>query len=219
MIKGVIFDMDGVMVDTERQSTKGWLAAAKRHKVEMPMWLINQFKGSPAHMSEKYFDDYFKGTLNYWQMRNERTQYINELRKVEGIPVKKGLFKLLDYIKVHNIPCAVATSTQKESAENTLHLVGACDYLRAIIYGDEVEHGKPEPDIFLRAASKINILPQDCMVIEDSVNGIKAGNRAGMYVVHVPDTIIIDEDTRKLTNVVCGDLEQVVQVIETLNNK
>ncbi len=68
MIKGVIFDMDGVMVDTERQSTKGWLAAAKRHKVEMPMWLINQFKGSPAHMSEKYFDDYFKGTLNYWQI-------------------------------------------------------------------------------------------------------------------------------------------------------
>ena len=98
-------------------------------------------------------------------------------------------------------------------------MVGACDYLRAIIYGDEVEHGKPEPDIFLRAASKISILPQDCMVIEDSVNGIKAGNRAGMYVVHVPDTIIIDEDTRKLTNVVCGDLEQVVQVIETLNNK
>ena len=83
MIKGVIFDMDGVMVDTERQSTKGWLAAAKLHKIEMPMWLINQFKGSPAHMSEKYFNDYFKGELNYWEMRNERTQYINKLRKIE----------------------------------------------------------------------------------------------------------------------------------------
>ncbi len=126
---------------------------------------------------------------------------------------------MLDYIKIHNIPCAVATSTQKESAENTLHSVGAWDYLKTIIYGDEVEHGKPEPDIFLRAASRINVSPQDCMVIEDSVNGIKAGNRAGMYVVHVPDTIIIDEDTRKLTNIVCDDLEQVVHIIERLNNK
>lgn len=219
MIKGVIFDMDGVMVDTERQSTRGWLAAAKWHNVTMPMWLINQFKGSPAHMSEKYFDDYFKGTLDYWEMRNERTQYINELRKTEGVPVKKGLFKLLDYLKIHNIPCAVATSTQKQSAENTLHSIGAWDYLKAIIYGDEVEHGKPEPDIFLRAASRIHVLPKDCIVIEDSVNGIKAGNQAGMYVVHVPDTIIIDENTRKLTNAICEDLEQVIQIIETLNNK
>jgi beta-phosphoglucomutase-like phosphatase (HAD superfamily) len=90
--------------------------------------------------------------------------------------------------------------------------------MKAVVYGDEVEHGKPEPDIFLKAAETIHVAPEHCIVIEDSINGIKAGHAAAMHVVHVPDTIIIGEDIRALTNDVCEDLTQVIDVIKMLNS-
>lgn len=217
MTDGVIFDMDGVMIDSERQSTLGWKLAARDNNIDMPEWLIDSFKGRPAEYSKLLFDDYFKGKADYWQLRQQRIEHVHEIRQREGIPVKKGLFELLNYLRNKNIPCAVATSTKKESAEKTLHKIGAWDYLKAVVYGDEVEKGKPEPDIFCHAAKQIGVEPENCIVIEDSITGIMAGYAAGMYVVHVPDTIIIDDDTRKLTNVICDDLEKVIDVIEVQN--
>ena len=164
-----------------------------------------------------FFDEHFKGRHDYWEARELRTQFVMKLREKEGIPVKKGLFTLLDYLKEQGIVCAVATSTRQESAEHTLHHIGAYDYLKAVVYGDSVEHGKPEPDIFLKAAETIEIPTDECIVIEDSINGIKAGYAAGIKVVHVPDTIQIDEQTRALTYRVCEDLTQVVTVIKELN--
>ena len=91
------------------------------------------------------------------------------------------------------------------------------DYLDAVVYGDEVEHGKPEPDIFLRAAKAIGINPSEAVVVEDSINGIKAGYAADMRVVHIPDTIAIDDDIRKLTYMVCADLNGLIDVVESIN--
>ncbi len=217
MIKGVIFDMDGVMIDSERQSNYGWLSAAKEKGIEMPMWLIDSFKGAPARLSKQYFDDYFKGKLDYWETRKRRSDFVHELRKKEGIPVKKGLYELLEYIKLSGLKCAVATSTQRESAYRTLHIIGAWEYLDGVVFGDEVENGKPAPDIFLKAASHMNLEPSECIVIEDSINGIKAGYNAKMRVVHVPDTIIISDEIRAITSIVCDDLSQIPAVIEEWN--
>lgn len=91
------------------------------------------------------------------------------------------------------------------------------DYLDAVVYGDEVERGKPEPDIFLRAAKAIGVNPSEAVVVEDSINGIKAGYAAGMRVVHIPDTIAIDDDIRKLTYMVCDDLNGLIDVVESIN--
>lgn len=217
MIHGVIFDMDGVMIDSERQSNEGWLWAAKQLGVEMPMWLIDSFKGAPNTLSCQFFDNYYKGRIDYWETRKLRTQRVYEIREMEGIPVKKGLFTLLDYIKDQGLRCAVATSTRRESAEKTLHTIGAWDYLDAVAYGDSVEHGKPEPDIFLMAAEAIGEEPSECIVIEDSINGIKAGYAAGMKVIHVPDTIVIDDKIRALTYCVCEELGEVPKVIESIS--
>lgn len=217
MIRGVVFDMDGVMIDSERQSNEGWLWAAKQLGVEMPMWLIDSFKGAPNNLSCQFFDDYYHGKIDYWEARELRTKRVYQIRETEGIPVKKGLFTLLDFIRDNGLKCAVATSTRRESAEKTLHTIGAWEYLDNVVYGDSVEHGKPEPDIFLRAAEKIGVNPLECIVIEDSINGIKAGYAAQMKVVHVPDTIAIDEDIRALTYCVCADLGEVPEVIGKLN--
>lgn len=146
-----------------------------------------------------------------------RTDHVYKIRETEEVPVKPGLHMLLDYIKDNGLKCAVATSTQKSSAEKSLHRIGAWDYLSGVVYGDEVEHGKPEPDIFLRAAGFIGCEPSECVVIEDSINGIKAGYAAGMKVIHIPDTIEINDDIRRLTSVVCHSLSDVPDIIDTLN--
>ena len=217
MVSGIIFDMDGVLIDSERQSNEGWLWAAGQLGVDMPMWLIDSFKGAPAELCCKFFDDYYKGVIDYWEAKELRTQHVYKIRETEGIPVKKGVKDIFEYIRNYGLKCAVATSTRRESAEKTLHEIGVWDYLDAVVYGDEVEHGKPEPDIFLRAAKAIGVNPSEAVVVEDSINGIKAGYAAGMRVVHIPDTIAIDDDIRKLTYMVCDDLNGLIDVVESIN--
>jgi len=217
MVSGIIFDMDGVLIDSERQSNEGWLWAAGQLGVDMPMWLIDSFKGAPAELCCKFFDDYYKGAIDYWEAKELRTQHVYKIRETEGIPVKNGVKDIFEYIRNNGLKCAVATSTRRESAEKTLHEIGVWDYLDAVVYGDEVEHGKPEPDIFLRAAKAIGISPSEAVVVEDSINGIKAGYAADMRVVHIPDTIAIDDDIRKLTYMVCADLNGLIDVVESIN--
>ncbi len=217
MVSGIIFDMDGVLIDSERQSNEGWLWAAGQLGVDMPIWLIDSFKGAPAELCCKFFDDYYKGVIDYWEAKELRTQHVYKIRETEGIPVKKGVKDIFEYIRNNGLKCAVATSTRRESAEKTLHEIGVWDYLDAVVYGDEVEHGKPEPDIFLRAAKAIGVNPSEAVVVEDSINGIKAGYAAGMRVVHIPDTIAIDDDIRKLTYMVCDDLNGLIDVVESIN--
>lgn len=217
MVSGIIFDMDGVLIDSERQSNEGWLWAAGQLGVDMPIWLIDSFKGAPAELCCKFFDDYYKGVIDYWEAKELRTQHVYKIRETEGIPVKKGVKDIFEYIRNNGLKCAVATSTRRESAEKTLHEIGVWDYLDAVVYGDEVEHGKPEPDIFLRAAKAIGVNTSEAVVVEDSINGIKAGYAAGMRVVHIPDTIAIDDDIRKLTYMVCDDLNGLIDVVESIN--
>lgn len=217
MVSGIIFDMDGVLIDSERQSNEGWLWAAGQLGVDMPMWLIDSFKGAPAELCCKFFDDYYKGVIDYWEAKELRTQHVYKIREKEGIPVKKGVKDIFEYIRNNGLKCAVATSTRRESAEKTLHEIGVWDYLDAVVYGDEVEHGKPEPDIFLRAAKAIGVNPSEAVVVEDSINGIKAGYAADMRVAHIPDTIAIDDDIRKLTYMVCADLNGLIDVVESIN--
>lgn len=217
MVSGIIFDMDGILIDSERQSNEGWLWAAGQLGVDMPMWLIDSFKGAPAELCCKFFDDYYKGVIDYWEAKELRTQHVYKIRGTEGIPVKKGVKDIFEYIRNNGLKCAVATSTRRESAEKTLHEIGVWDYLDAVVYGDEVERGKPEPDIFLRAAKAIGVNPSEAVVVEDSINGIKAGYAADMRVVHIPDTIAIDDDIRKLTYMVCDDLNGLIDVVESIN--
>lgn len=217
MVSGIIFDMDGILIDSERQSNEGWLWAAGQLGVDMPMWLIDSFKGAPAELCCKFFDDYYKGVIDYWEAKELRTHHVYKIRETEGIPVKKGVKDIFEYIRNNGLKCAVATSTRRESAEKTLHEIGVWYYLDAVVYGDEVERGKPEPDIFLRAAKAIGVNPSEAVVVEDSINGIKAGYAADMRVVHIPDTIAIDDDIRKLTYMVCADLNGLIDVVESIN--
>ena len=117
MVDGIIFDMDGVLVDSERQSNEGWKWAAKKQGIDMPMWLIDSFKGAPDELNCKIFDDYFEGKADYWETKMLRTKHIYKIREKEGLPVKKGVKEIFEYIKANNLKCAVATSTRRVSAK------------------------------------------------------------------------------------------------------
>ncbi|MDD6789013.1 MAG: HAD family phosphatase [Lachnospira sp.] len=217
-IQAVLFDMDGLMVDTERQSDEGWVWACREQNTQMPVWLMNNFKGAPREPCIRMFDDYFRGRIEYWHTRELKNRYVAMLQKKEGIPVKPGLFTLLTFLQQKKIPAVVATSTEHATAERILRQVGAWEYLSGVVFGDQVANGKPAPDIFLLAAKKGGASPTSCIVLEDSINGIKAGAAAGCAVIHVPDTIQISPEVRALTKAVVPSLSVVPDLIQQWEN-
>ncbi len=145
MVKGVIFDMDGAMFDTERLSTKGWIYAGKKLGVDIPAALTDSFRGRNPQAIRKKFAAYFGDRLDYDTARAMKHEYFDEVTK-ESVPHKEGLQDLLEYLKEHEIPAVVATSTERKRASRLIHMSGIEHLISNAIYGDMVECGKPEPD-------------------------------------------------------------------------
>src|SRR3989344_5582529 len=181
MIKAVIWDMDGVIIDSEDHHHEGEIATFKHFGVDVPEEVNKQYKGAPLH-------EHFKGLkerLNVQTPLNELLEKQNEhIHKMysEHVElfesVKKVLFELKKKYKQ-----GLSTSSERKLVSIVLNRFGIESAVDAITCGDEVDHGKPAPDIFLRTAQKLGFEPTESVVIEDSLNGIKAGKEAGMVVI------------------------------------
>ena len=196
MVKGVIFDMDGTMFDTERLSTKGWIYAGKKLGVDIPVALTDSFRGRNPQAIRKKFAAYFGDRLDYDTARAMKHEYFDEVTK-ESVPHKEGLQDLLEYLKEHEIPAVVATSTERKRASRLIHMSGIEHLISNAIYGDMVERGKPEPDIFLKAAELIGQDSKECLVLEDSAPGLLAGKAAGGYTIYVPDIAVVSKEAKE----------------------
>ena len=208
MVKGVIFDMDGTMFDTERLSTKGWIYAGKKLGVDIPVALTDSFRGRNPQAIRKKFAAYFGDRLDYDTARAMKHEYFDEVTK-ESVPHKEGLQDLLEYLKEHEIPAVVATSTERKRASRLIHMSGIEHLISNAIYGDMVECGKPEPDIFLEAARQLGSPAALCTVIEDSPNGLRASRRAGCRTLFVPDLWRPEEEHPELYDARFADLDAV----------
>ena len=208
MVKGVIFDMDGTMFDTERLSTKGWIYAGKKLGVDIPVALTDSFRGRNPQAIRKKFAAYFGDRLDYDTARAMKHEYFDEVTK-ESVPHKEGLQDLLEYLKEHEIPAVVATSTERKRASRLIHMSGIEHLISNAIYGDMVERGKPEPDIFLEAARQLGRPAAECTVIEDSPNGLRASRRAGCRTLFVPDLWRPEEEHPELYDARFADLDAV----------
>ena len=219
MVKGVIFDMDGTMFDTEHLSTVTWQMTGEKLGMDISDSLIDSFRGGNPVKIRRLFAEAFGSDVDYDYVKGVKHEFFEELTRENGIPIKKGLFELMDYLKERQIPMAVATSTVRERAEKIIRRAGAYEYLSACVCGDTVEKSKPEPDIFWKAAEEIGCSPSECLVLEDSTAGVMAGKAAGGYIIYIPDEADVPAEVLDGITARMDSLLEVIDWIEDTNRE
>lgn len=212
--KLVIFDMDGLMFDTETVSREAWKIAGKKVNIPVDDELFLQFLGTNSTYITNLLINKFGEDSPYKNLISERNIMADKLIEINGLRIKKGLKELLSYLKSNNIKRAVATSTSRERALKLLTLGGVVNDFDYIICGDEVTKSKPDPEIFLKVAEKLNVPPENCVVLEDSRFGVYAARNAGMNPIMVPDLLIPDEELLSIIYKKADDLVQVIDLIK-----
>ena len=187
MIKAVLFDMDGILFDTEIVMKEGWQKAARELNFTLTEEHLSQMRGSALPRSRKLFEEWFHGQVTYDEGRAIRTAYLNDYIRRNGVPEKPGLHEFLSWLKEHSIKVAVATSTTRRVAEDYWKQSGIDQYINASVCGDEVINSKPDPEIFLKALGKTPFNKDEAVIFEDSENGIRAAHAAGIPVICIPD--------------------------------
>lgn len=219
MVKGVIFDMDGTMFDTERLSSEAWRMAGRKLGIPITEELLANFRGKNWLAGKELLKNAFGEDFDCENARNIRYEFYLEMLRRDGVPIKPGLPELLDFLKEEKIPAVVATSTGREHAERLLKLAGVYDAFADYVYGDSLTASKPEPDIFLMAADRIGRRPQDCLVLEDSPNGVVAGKAAGGYIICIPDIVTVPEEVLDGITAKMENLKEVIGWIKEENQK
>ena len=214
MIRAVLFDMDGLMFDTERLYGNAWQNAAKLQGFKISDEAILQIKGANKALVYKILKEDAGEGFDIDKGRETREEYITNHIKEHGITKKKGLDKLLIFLKENNIKTCLASSTKREVAIRYLKMADVYKYFDDFTCGDEIENA---PDIFLKAAGKLGVDIKECLVLEDSINGIKGGLSAGAIVIMVPDTIEPTDEIREKIDAIEPDLEAVIEWISKEN--
>ena len=216
MIKGIIFDMDGLMFDTERLVIKAWDFAGKQMGCSITKDIVIKTLGLNTENTRRVFIEHLGNNFDFYVFRKIRVDYMTDYIDKNGIPIKTGLIELLDFLKSNHYKMTVATSTEKEKTEYYFKKANISYYFDDIVCGDMIERGKPEPDIYLKASKIIGVAPNECLALEDSPIGILSAYRAGMRPVMIPDLVKPNEETNKI---LYAKLPTLFDVIELLNNQ
>ena len=209
----VIFDMDGIIFDTERLYIESWKVVAQEYDLNNVTDMAYRIIGVNDIMSRKVFTDYYQGTRDYDQCR-KRVSEVFHSRYDGKIPVKPGVHEILAFLRERNIPVALASSTRIETVQRELKEAGLYQAFDHIIGGDMIKQSKPAPDIFLAAAEKLQEAPENCYVLEDSHNGIRAAAAAGMHPIMVPDLLEVTEEMQELAETVCPTLYEAIDYLD-----
>ena len=183
----VIFDMDGLMLDTERLAPQAWHDAKEALGVDFDMSLLDAMVGRNYQDCRALILERHGASFPTDRLMDAWHVAYDAIVARDGIAIKHGLFDLLDWLEQAHIPKAVATSTRRSRALAKLESAGLASRFAALVGGDEIARGKPAPDIFLRAAERLGVQPASCVVLEDSAPGIRAALAAGMTPIMVPD--------------------------------
>lgn len=213
-ITAILFDMDGLVLDTEKLYTRFWQEAAIASGFPMTKEQALGMRSLNRDAGRARLQAYFGKTADYDAIRVKRIELMDVFVEKEGITAKPGIRELLDYLKEHGIKTAIATSSPIERTVEYLTSVGLCQSFDELVSGYMVAHGKPEPDIYLYAAEKLSVKPENCMVLEDSPAGILAAHRAGCLPVMIPDQDEPDAETRKLLYARAENLRAVISLLE-----
>ncbi|MCI9046228.1 MAG: HAD family phosphatase [Hungatella sp.] len=214
MIKAVIFDMDGLMIDSERVTYEGYVIECKKLGLVMEESFYKEVLGRTVPEVREKFRHKYGESFPMDQVVKKVHKYMDDRFVEKGVPVKRGLPGLLQYLKGHEIRTVVATSSGRERVDRILAMAGLEPYFDDSICGDEVKNGKPDPEVFLKACDKAGVSPQEALVLEDSEAGIKAAYRAGIPVICVPDMKYPDKEFAAMASRIVGSLEEVLEMFE-----
>ena len=215
MIEAVIFDMDGTIFDTERMLYRAWCELVRQGILpESILELVPQWRGKNRAEVRKKLSLLMGSDFDVDAFYEKRKQIIFDILDREGVPLKPGVPDIFIQLRSMGFPMALATATNQDSVADYMRRTGYGIYFDSIITGDRVERCKPAPDIFLLAASELGIAPQNCLVIEDTPNGVRAGLAAGMQVIMVPDIEQPDSQLRQQVWHCCETLTQIPSLIQ-----
>lgn len=214
MLKGIIFDMDGLMIDTESLLQIFWCKAANQIGYPMTKEHVLGIRSLSAKYAIPHLKGIFGDDFDYYTVRKLRIEMMNDYISKNGIVKKPGLDKLLDFLITTDFKIAVATATDFERTSMYLKSINVFHYFDKIVCGDMIQNGKPAPDIYIEAAKQLSLQPNECIALEDSPNGILSAYRAGCLPIMIPDLSQPDSDTAKLLYAECDTLEDVIGVIQ-----
>ena len=212
-IELVIFDMDGLMIDTESITKKCLAKALNDIGHELPDELFNKLLGRDANADRHYLTTHYGKDFDFDKTINKTLDYRDEHIKKYGIQMKKGLLHILDALDEINMKKCIATSSIRTMMEKKLSGLNLLHRFDGFITGDQVSVSKPEPEIFLNIAKTMKVLPANCIVLEDSNAGIAAAYSAGMRAIMIPDLAQPDEETLPKIFAKCNDLEEAAKII------
>jgi HAD superfamily hydrolase (TIGR01509 family) len=193
----VVFDMDGLLLDSERPLLDAWVQAARELEHPFEPELLARVLGRPGKDGVAMFRASLAADFPYERVGKRARELLAAVREA-GYGVKEGARELLARLAAAGVPCAVASSTKREQIEWLLSQAGLHAFFQAIAAGDEVQNGKPAPDIFLLAAQRLGVAPETCLVFEDSEHGARGALAAHMKVVLVPDVNQPGDEARAL---------------------
>lgn len=205
-VQAVIFDMDGVIFDSERLVIECWEVIAKKHNIPDIVEICMRVQGNNREETGKRFREKYGNDFPYEAYKKEVSALFRHLYGGGRLPLKPGVMKILEELKHKRIPLALASSTRTDIVKLELEEANLLHYFDAVLGGDMAARSKPEPDIFIAAAEALGVTPANCYVLEDSFNGIRAAYRAGMHPIMVPDMQQPTEEIRGLAEVIVNNL-------------
>jgi len=205
-VQAVIFDMDGVIFDSERLVIECWQVVAEKHNVPDIVEICMRVQGNNREETGRRFREKYGKGFPYEVYKKEVSALFRQLYGGGRLPLKPGVVEILEELKRKRVPLALASSTRTDIVKLELDEAHLLPYFDAVLGGDMAPRSKPEPDIFLAAAAALQVEPKNCYVLEDSYNGIRAAYRAGMHPIMVPDMQQPTEEIRKLAEIIADNL-------------
>lgn len=213
MITAVVFDMDGLLFDTEKLGEYSWCACAEEMGVPDVDKIYNKFIGLNRNDGNALLLDIYGKDFPVLEFRERASQIFHEKIERDGLPVKPWAREILQWLKDHHVKTAMASSTRKVGILSHLERAGFTEYFQLIVGGDMVEHSKPEPDIYLKACELLGEDPATVAAVEDSPNGIRSAARAGMLPLMVPDMVEPTEEIQQLYHRCFRSLKEVQEYL------
>ena len=211
--RAVIFDMDGLLLDSEPLYRVTWKAAGSSLGFPIDDVLYERFVGRGNTESEDVLRDHFGERFPLDEFSKRWRRDWDERLAVSPLAQKAGAIELIDFLEKCGIPKALATSSPRVLALRCLGDLAS--RFATLAFGDEVEHSKPSPDLFLLASHRLGIAPADCLVLEDSEAGVRAARAAGMDVIMVPDLVPPSAEIASMATRVCATLHEVVAILSS----